>query len=153
MKTHSVVVHKSVGTAYQYGVDVIDRVYDFCLKYDSDYSPNVYAAVVAENIFSQETNMLVLAAVLDDGVKGHLVASVESIYGGEPFVTISQCHIDGDISSSGVVSEMLYTVVEWANNLGCKSVRCVARNAPVARLFKMKYGFEESGRVIMELPV
>jgi hypothetical protein len=39
--------------------------------------------------------------------------------------------------------------IEWASAMGIDDIRIVARNEQVAQIFEKVYGFERSGRIIM----
>jgi len=146
------VIHKTNRNVGSYGPAVIERIKTFCEAYDSDVKPDDFAAHLMEQMTLDMPYTLVIAGVDEGNVFGHLIASVEQFYGGEPLLMILQIEIDKEWEGErkALYDAAFPVILGWAARLGCKKIRIWGRNREVADKFADRFGFVDTGRVLME---
>ena len=125
----------------------LQRVYNFCQKYDSDADPAMLcAAIKREFIEPNPKSAIILAMDTDEsGVTkpvGHLLVSLESWYGTK-MATIVQYEVDGGTKiPRAQLRECFGKVERWALLSGAKFLQCMARGPKEARAFSIFYGMQ-----------
>jgi len=146
------VIYKSNGNVGSYGPAVIERIKTFCEAYDSDVKPDDLAAHLMEQMTSDTPYTLVIAGVDNGNVFGHLVASIERFYGGDPLLMILQIEIDEEWEGErkSLYDTAFPIILEWATQLGCKKIRVWARNHDVGEKFIERFDFVDTQRMLLE---
>jgi len=145
------VVHYGNGNYARYAPEVLRRVADFCRQYNSDAHIDTMVATIAAKLYEDPRTVgtLVMVGVQDGKVVGHLVAEIQTYYGGV-YSMITQLAVDRD---SKVLPEVMTAGLEvvdaWTRAKGGTKQRIWARTPAVARLFR-KHNFVDQERVLME---
>lgn len=144
-------VHASEGNCHLYGGEFLDRVIAFLSKYDCDGDPEYIWHELSLEMKNERTSRLCLAAINEEGeMVGHLLAEAQFQYGIQS-VMITQLEINHD--SAAMRGELMRKgwpfIIQWAENISARSIRCWALNEKVASVFA-KFGFNDKGVVVME---
>lgn len=144
------IVNYGAGNCHKYGSQILYRAVKFAEKYDNDCVPEVLWHTITHNFGKQNPEMLVLAAIEDDKVVGHLLCRIVN-NDGTLIALITQLEIDQK-DREGREQTMLDgmgLVRDFATLWGAERVRCWARNEKVAKLF-VRFGFEPKDYVLMD---
>lgn len=150
MVTSAQLIHGSQKEAWKLYPEVIKRIRDFCVIYDSMIDVASFDEFLRMSFVSAKPTALIVAGLDDDGfVCGHLVAVSERWFN-KPVVTILQLEADDRISPA-VWQEVLQSLKLFAAAHGAEQFQLAARNEAVARLFR-RYGFKND-KILMRMPV
>ena len=144
------IVSYGMGNCHKYGSQILYRAVRFAEKYDNDCVPEVLWHTITHNFGKKNPEMLILAAIENDKVVGHLLCRIIN-NDGTLIALITQLEIDKD-DRGGREDTMLGgmdLVAEFATYWGAERVRCWARNEKVAKLF-VRFGFEPKDYVLMD---
>jgi hypothetical protein len=144
------IVNYGTGNCHKYGSQILYRAVKFAEKYDNDCVPEVLWHTITHNLGKQNPEMLVLAAIEDNKVVGHLLCRIVN-NDGTLIALITQLEIDRE-DREGREQTMLDgmgLVHDFAVLWGAERVRCWARNEKVAKLFE-RFGFEPKDYVLMD---
>jgi hypothetical protein len=123
------------------------RVSEFVRKYDSDADPLLMVAQLKQAFIHPRPAAHLMVLLEDNVIVGHLLVIVETWFGTD-FATIVQLEIDRPVPRAMARDTMAF-IEDWAKEMGCKFIQCMARNEQVARAFKIFHGFERT-RVMMK---
>jgi len=152
-------VLKAAGNLGKFGTAAIERIKRFCVRYDSDATPDVLAHALMVEMASDAPGSIVGVGVdLIDGeevVFSHFVAVAELYYRERPVITISQIEIDKQWRGNRkmVYAKGMDLLHWWGNLIGADKLRIIARTPEVAVVLGRRCGFQETGRTIMSLDV
>lgn len=133
---------------------LVERIIDFCIKYESEADPEIMYEEIVKSYVMPSPPMALFAAVDDDGkIVSHMVATIEVFFGSRS-VSILQYWKDDEVK---VPDEMKFQVFEalrdWGEACGATRFRVYARNEVVAKIFETKYGFQRDRKVMMNTPL
>jgi hypothetical protein len=147
------VVNYAARNCHKYGSQILYRAVKFAEKYDSDCVPEILWHTITLEMAKQNPEMLVLAAVEDDKVAGHLLCRVIN-NDGTLICLVTQLEIDEE-KRDGREDTMIggmETIGQFAAAWKCERIRCWARNDKTAKLFE-RFGFKPKDYVLMDRPL
>ena len=129
--------------------ELLRRVRAFCAEYDSDAEIATMEDALWANFASRAPSLYGMLLLNDHGVVlGHLIVAREDWMGCQ-MATIIQ--LESDVPLSDEVLDPAYAWVKaYAIASGAEHLQCLARKESLARLFRMRYGFEHK-RTLMRL--
>jgi hypothetical protein len=147
-------VHASYRNCHIYGAAALRRAVAFLGKHNLDPDPEVFWHYLANQMFQANPLALVVVAVEDGRVVGHLIAEVQDNYG---FIiaTVLQWEMDKGIhhmQKGKAIKEGWSILNGWAKMNNAKKIRGWAVNKDVAQMFE-KLAFEDSGFTIMDMRI
>jgi len=145
-----VIVNYGAGNCHEYGPQILYRAVKFVEKYDNDCVPEVLWHTITHAMRQENPEMLVLAAIEDNKVVGHMLTRIVN-NDGTLIALITQLEIDQK-QREGREQTMLdgiQLVYNFATLWGAKRVRGWARNKNVAKLFE-RFGFGPKDYVLMD---
>ena len=145
------IVSYAAGNCHKYAADIAKRAVNFSVNNHLDSDPEILYHVIQNGIVSQNSDMLVLAAIEDDKVVGHLITRIVQV-DGTLFALITQLEIDKEYRDGRIetISNGLDIIKQFAASRGAKAVRCWAMNQKLAILFG-RLGFVTKPYVMMDL--
>ena len=147
------IVNYANKNCHLYGPQVLDRAVEFVNEYDMDSDPEILWHTITNSFVAPDANMLVLAAVEDDVVHGHLIVRIVNNEG-MLIALITQLAID-KMERDGreeTIQAGMEVIHAYAISKGASRVRCWAMNEELAILFK-RFGFEPKKYVLMDIPL
>ena len=145
------IVNYAAGNCHKYGSQILYRAVKFAEKYDSDCVPEVLWNTITYSLRQENPEMLVLAAIEDGKVAGHLLCRIVN-NDGTLIALITQLEIDQKKREDReqTMLDGMGLVHNFAKLWGAKRVRCWARNEKVAILFE-RFGFKPKDYVLMDI--
>ena len=134
-----------------YGPQILDRVMDFVNLYDMDSDPEILWHTITNSFVSNDSDTMVLAAVEDGVVHGHLVVRIVNNEG-MLIALITQLAID-KMERDGreeTIQAGMAVIHAFAKSKNATRVRCWAMNEELAIMFK-RFGFEPKDYVLMDI--
>lgn len=122
------------------------RIRDFCVRHDTDLPADLLIRSVHASYIADVPNMLVILAIDDGQVIGHLLVDLAD-WGGRKVATIVQYALDGMVPIE-VLRKGLGLIEQWARGRGCQAVQVLAISEELARAYGRFYGFRRH-RVLM----
>ena len=128
----------------------LERIKNFCLRYDTDSDPKKLAESVQVSFASGNNGVLIMVAVEQYRVVGHLLATMDSWFD-KKFITILQYEIDSDSGiDTGFLQAGFNRIKKWGKEQGAQAIHINARydkdqelfNQSLVRMFETFYGFE-----------
>jgi hypothetical protein len=146
--------HKSMGQLTpDQQADVIKRVLDFEVKYNSKDTPTGLVAAVCEAYLQPKPSMATLVMVEKDIglITGHMVASCDYWYG-TMYLNILQLVIDKPARLVPELSnEYLQIMINWGvQEWGATAIRAYALTPAHARAYKLYHNVPNEGRILCE---
>ena len=134
-----------------YGPQILDRAMDFVEMYDMDSDPEILWHTITNSFVSNDSDTMILAAVEDVVVHGHLIVRIVNNEG-LLIALITQLAIDR-MERDGreeTIQAGMEVIHAFARSKGASRVRCWAMNEELAILFK-RLGFEPKDYVLMDI--
>lgn len=124
--------------------DFLERVRQFCIKYDTDNEPDILARSVMLDFVRDEPGFFIMVAVRDYNIVGHLLACISTApWGTKKRLAVLQ-HKDDE--GAKIPEELLQAglkmLVRWGREQGATQMTTVATNKEVERRLHVFYGFE-----------
>jgi hypothetical protein len=134
-----------------YLIQVMERVRNFCIQFESDANPDIFCEAVAEAYFRENPGLYSFAVVDDAGkVVAHAIVTVENYYG-TITINIPQFWKDKGVQIPGELYDRFFElVIGLAKANKATKIRMSARNSAVARVLG-RLGFKDTGRVVMQM--
>lgn len=147
------IVSYAAGSCHKYGPQILYRAVKFAKQYDTDCVPEILFHTITLEMAKQNPEMLVLAAVENDKVVGHLLCRVIN-NDGTMICLITQLDIDKEHRDGreDTMIEGMETIGQFAAAWNCQRIRCWAREEKVAKLFE-RFGFKPKDYVLMDRPL
>lgn len=144
------IVSYGAGNCHKYGPQILYRSVKFAEKYDSDCNPEVLWHTITQSFVKQNPDMLVLAAVEEEKVVGHLLCRIVN-NDGMLIALITQLEIDSENRElrEETMQDGMAVINNFAVAWGAERVRCWARDEKVAKLFE-RFGFKPKDYVLMD---
>jgi hypothetical protein len=146
------IVHGSMGNCHKYGSAVLHRAVRFSIENDLDSDPEVLWHALAKDMWSAQPGSLLIAAIQDERVKGHLLARLND-YDGTRAVFITHLQIDSEAEEDRmqVMADGRDMFVKWGLENGATKIRCWAMNEKLGKLFQHpRFGMKPKDYVLME---
>jgi len=136
---------------HKYGDQLLRRVIDFADKYDLDSDPEILWHTITNAMVVQNSDMLILGAVEDDVMHGHLLVRIVN-NDGMLIALITQLAIDMDEREGReeTIQAGMEVIHAFATSRGATRVRCWAMSEELAIMFK-RFGFEPKDYVLMDI--
>jgi hypothetical protein len=145
------IVNFCKNNCHKYGSQILYRAIRFAKKYDATCDPETLWHTITIEMAKQSAEMLVLAAVENGKVVGHLLCRIIN-NDGTLICLITQLEIDEKKRDNReeVMIEGMEIIEQFAEAWKCKRIRCWARDEKVAKLFE-RFGFEPKDYVLMDI--
>lgn len=148
-----IIVHASTPGARSYFRCALDRIVDFCRKYESEADPELMYSEVCRNFFLENPSMVVFVGLNERGaIVAHLLAAIEEYFGNRRVTVLQYWKDHGESIGLDQKAEVLEAVAQWGQRCGATEMKIYARNEQVAQIFE-KYGFKRDKKVIMNAPL
>lgn len=135
--------HKNETTSCLYWPALIERGQNFIARWSADTDP-VWLFNALNTAFMMGGGDWLVIAELDDDKEilvGHMLAQVFNYATLGNVIIIHQ--LECDVESSDMIDRGWKRVKEWAVEKNIRYILNYARNQAVARLYRIKYGFED----------
>lgn len=147
------IIHGSIEATHKWFKPLLDRVAEFSQTFgdgEEDISSGLVLAV-SQSFMSKSPSMLAWIGIDEnEKIVAHLLATVDA-YFGHKYVMVHQLWVDKGVEFTDQDRATFYrALARWGADNGCREVHCMANNAAVAKIFKARDGFEETGRVSMK---
>lgn len=139
---HVIVLTESMDVELKHRLlgQVLRRIRDFSTKYDADGDPRIVAREVELDFASSGGKYLILTAVRDLEVVGHLLARAID-YFGHRYIYVQQMELD---ERSGVTLAQergaFKAIQAWQRGIGARGIRAVAPTPAHVRRLRMLHG-------------
>jgi hypothetical protein len=146
-----VLIHGSKPETHKFFKPAIDRVCEFAEKYGDEGVPPRLAMTVSGAFLAEQPTALVWIGINEEEeIVAHLMATIDT-YFGHNYVMVHQLWVDSGVEFDDKTrAELFDAVATWGRQNGTDEVHCMALNKAVARIFRSKDGFEETGKVSMK---
>lgn len=120
MKSGSVIfVHREVPAAWAWMPYVLQRIHNFCEKYDTETAPDDAVALVRAWFAAGDPHLGLWIAVRDGILVGHIFATPEPIGAARlRYVLVRQAEVDAGIDLREEAKVVFANIEDWTRRLG-----------------------------------
>lgn len=137
---------RNVKEHWTYFAELVERVENFCVRYDSDADPKILSNILITHFTQYNDNMLLLVSIVDNKVVAHLVAGIDT-WCGAKYGTIIQYEANRGEMPLEDKQQGYWYLENWATKHQAQ-LQILARNPQMAKLFNRYWGFKPE-RILM----